>query len=132
MKFNQHVILKHEHGITAQWMSEDWTQIAIATFQQNEIKAIKHNPDPDASSEEIYIKKWALTNCSGPWTGISEDGKSLTVIPGYEEARNKIAGEASLLLTLFGAYIGGKKPFTNLWQANTIGFDDFWPEDNVD
>lgn len=131
MKFNQHVILKHKHGITAQWMSDDWTQMSIATYQQIEIKATKSNPDPDASNEEVIIKKWALANCSGPWTGLSEDGKELTVIPGHEEARNKIAGEASLLLTLFGAYIGGKKPFENLWTGATIGFEDFWPEDSV-
>jgi hypothetical protein len=132
MKFNQHVILKHEYGITAQWMSEDWTQMAIATYQQNEIKTTKHNSDPDASNEEVIIKRWSLINCSGPWTSISENGKSLTVIPGHEDARNKIAGEASLLLTLFGADIGGKEPFENLWTGTTIGFEKFWPEDIVD
>ena len=131
MKFNQHVILKHEYGITAQWMSEDWTQMAIATYQQNEIKTTKPNSDPDASNEEVIIKRWSLINCSGPWTGISENGKSLVVIPGHEEARNKIAGEASLLLTLFGAEIGGKEPFANLWTGTTIGFEKFWPEDSV-
>ena len=96
MKFNQHVILKHEYGITAQWMSADWTQTAIATYQQNDIKTTKHNPDPDASIDKIY-KRWTLINCSGPWTSISENNKSITIIPGYEDARNKIAGEASLL-----------------------------------
>ena len=130
MKFNQHVILKHEYGITAQWMSADWAQMAIATYQQNDIKTTKHNPDPDASIDKIY-KRWTLINCSGPWTSISENGKSITIIPGYEDTRNKIAGEASLLLTLFGADSGGKIPFENLWTGNTIGFENFWPE-NID
>ena len=55
MKFNQHVILKHEYGITAQWMSADWTQTAIATYQQNDIKTTKHNPDPDASIDKMLF-----------------------------------------------------------------------------
>ena len=103
------------------------TKNLIRTIQANDMKALVRV----SKNEEVIIKKWALANCSGPWTGLSEDGKELTVIPGHEEARNKIAGEASLLLTLFGAYIGGKKPFENLWTGATIGFEDFWPEDSV-
>ena len=39
MRFKQHVLLKHDHGITAQWISDDWSWMAVATYQQNEIKA---------------------------------------------------------------------------------------------
>jgi hypothetical protein len=61
---------------------------------------------------------------------MSEDGKSLTVLPGFETERNQVSGEANLLLTLFNAYTGGKKAFESIWKASTIGLDGgFWPED---
>ena len=41
MKFNQQVLLKHKYGITAQWISDDFSCTAIATYQQNEIKTKK-------------------------------------------------------------------------------------------
>lgn len=124
MKFKQNVFLKHPHGITAQWISEDYSTLAIATYQQNEIKAT------NTSGEEVVVKKWALTNCSGPWTGVSEDGKSLVIIPGYEKELAEISSQANIILTCIGAYIGGKKAFTNMWQATILGIEnDFWPED---
>ena len=124
MKYNQQVVLKHQGGITAQWISEDWSWMAIATYFQLDQEGTK------ADGTKVTYKKWVLGNCSGPWTGMSEDGKSLTVIPGYEEERNQVSGEANLLLTLFNAYTGGKKAFEGIWKASTIGLDDgFWPED---
>ncbi len=114
MTFKQLVILKHEHGITAQWQSTDWSWMAIATYHQ---------------IEEEGHKRWVLDNCSGPWTGLTEDGKGLTIIEGYEAERNNVSGTANLLLTLFNAYIGGKKAFESIWKERTIGFDNFWPED---
>lgn len=124
MKFNQQVVLKHDHGITAQWVSDDWSWMAIATYFQLDQEGTK------ADGTKVTYKKWVLGNCSGPWTGMSEDGKSLTVISGYEEERNQVSGEANLLLTLFNAYTGGKKAFEGIWKASTIGLDDgFWPED---
>jgi len=42
MAYKQQILLKHKHGITAQWISEDFSWIAVATYQQNEIK-IKAN-----------------------------------------------------------------------------------------
>jgi len=124
MKFKQQVILKHDHGITAQWMSEDYSWMGIATYFELE----KEGTNSEGAT--VTYKKWVLGNCSGPWTGISEDGKSLTVIPGYDNERNQVSGEANILLTLFNAYTGGKKAFASIWKAPTIGFDNFWPEDN--
>ena len=118
MKFNQHVLLKHDHGITAQWVSEDWSWMAVATYQQNEIKG------KNTDGEDVVIKKWALTNCSGPWTGVSEDGKSLVIIPGYEAERNNIAGEANVLLTCFNAYAGGAAAIESLWKGGEYGLLD--------
>ena len=51
MRFKQHVLLKHDHGITAQWISDDWSWMAVATYQQNEINA--RNTD----GEEVVVKK---------------------------------------------------------------------------
>ena len=36
MRFKQQVLLKHDHGITAQWISEDYSQMAVATYFQQE------------------------------------------------------------------------------------------------
>ena len=118
MKFNQQVLLKHKYGITAQWISDDFSSTAIATYQQNEIKT------KNADGEDIIVKKWALTNCSGPWTGTSEDGKSLVIVSGYEEAMNHIAGQASIILTAISAYAGGKKTIESYWRGQIIGLFD--------
>ena len=74
MKFNQQVILKHVGGITAKWVSDDWSWMAIATYYQQE----KEGKNVDG--ETVKIKTWVLGNCSGPWTGVSPDGKDLTII----------------------------------------------------
>ena len=93
--------------------------MAVATYQQNEIKS------KNTDGEEVIIKKWALTNCSGPWTGIAEDGKSLIIIPGYEQARNNIAGEANVLLSCFNAYAGGVAAIESIWKGGEFGlFED--------
>ena len=126
MKFKQQVILKHDHGITAQWISEDWSCMAIATYYQQE----KEGQNVDG--EIVKIKTWVLGNCSGPWTGVTPDGKELTIIPGYENIRNDVSGEATLILTCINGTIGGKKAFQSVWNASTIGFDDFWPEDKIE
>ena len=124
MRFKQQVILKHDHGITAQWIADDWSWMAIATYFQMDQEGTK------ADGTKVTYKKWALGNCSGPWTGITPDTKSLTVLPGFEAERNQVSGEANLLLTLFNAYTGGKKAFEGIWKASTIGLDGgFWPED---
>jgi len=124
MKYNQQVVLKHDHGITAQWIADDWSWMAIATYFQLDKEGTK------ADGTKVVYKKWVLGNCSGPWTGVSEDGKSLTVLSGFEAERNQVSGEANLLLSLFNATIGGKKAFSNVWTAASIGLDDgFWPED---
>jgi hypothetical protein len=119
MKYKQQILLKHKYGITAQWISDDFSSTAIATYQQFEIKT------KNTDGESVIVKKWALTNCSGPWTGVSNDGKSLATISGYERVRNHIAGEASLILTAISAYIGGKKTIESCWKGEIIGlFED--------
>lgn len=131
MKFNQQIAFKHDHGITLQWVSEDNSWLAIVTYQQEVIKKLDSNSDPDASNKEITFKKWSLINCSGPWTGLSADGNSLTIIPGFEDVRNKISGEATLILTCINNVVEGKKLFESIWKSPTMGFDDFWPEDKA-
>ena len=124
MRFKQQVILKHDHGITAQWVSDDWSWMAVATYFQLEQEGT------DVDGNTVTYKKWVLGNCSGPWTGVSEDGKNLTIIPGFESERNNVSGEANVYLSLFNAYTGGKNAFNNMWKGSKIGFDnDFWPED---
>jgi len=123
MKFKQQVILKHDHGITAQWISEDWSWMAIATYYQQEKEG------KNADGEVVKYKTWVLGNCSGPWTGITPDGKELTIIPGYENVRNEVSGEATLILTCINGTVGGKKAFSSIWSGSTIGFDNFWTED---
>ncbi|MAR65881.1 MAG: hypothetical protein CL833_01385 [Crocinitomicaceae bacterium] len=117
MRFKQQVLLKHDNGITAQWISEDWSCMAIATYYQQE----KEGKSVDG--EIVKYKTWALGNCSGPWTGISPDGKELTFISGYEKQHEKIASEASLILTCINAAVGGEKALNSIWSANKIGFD---------
>ena len=48
MKFNQQILLKHEYGITAQWISDDFSWTAVpslaAKFDQLKLK-LKHAKD---------------------------------------------------------------------------------------
>jgi len=125
MKFNQQVIFKHDFGITAQWISDDNSQMAVATYFQQE------NEGKNADGDIVKIKTWVLGNCSGPWTGVSADGKELTIIPGYEGVRSQVSGEATLILTCINRRIGGKKAFSSIWNAPTMGFDNFWLEDQA-
>lgn len=103
MKFTQQILFKHQHGITAQWINDDFSWMAIATYQQTQ------------------NKKWSLVNCNGPWSGIGEDGESLTIISGYEDERSSISSEATMLLSAFNAYIGGKKIVEITWNGLTKG-----------
>ncbi len=126
MKFKQQILLKHKHGITAQWISDDYNSMAIATYMQIEIKT------KDVNGENVVVKRWCLTNCSGPWTGVSEDGKSLVINPGFEEGRSKIAGDADILLTAFNAYIGGPAVIKSYWSGALHGIvddPDMFPND---
>ena len=117
MRFKQQVLLKHDHGITAQWISEDYSQMAVATYFQQE----KEGKNVDG--ENVIIRTWVLGNCSGPWTGLSPDGRDLVIISGFEKEHEKIASEASLILTCINATIGGEKALNSIWSANKIGFD---------
>ena len=117
MRFKQQVLLKHAKGNKAQWMSDDYSWLAVATFEQNETKGTT------VDGTEVIIKKWAMVNCSGPWTGLSPDGKDLVIVPGFEKEHEKIASEASLILTCVNATIGGEKALNSIWSANKIGFD---------
>jgi len=125
MKFNQQVIFKHDFGITAQWISDDNSQMAVATYFQQEKEG------KNADGEIVKIKTWVLGNCIGPWTGVSADGKELTIILGYEGVRSQVSGEATLILTCINRTIGGKKAFSSIWNAPTMGFDNFWLEDQA-
>ena len=54
MRFNQQVLLKHEHGITAQWMADDYSNMAIATYQQEK------GTGTDVDGNQIILKKWVF------------------------------------------------------------------------
>ena len=117
MTFNQQVLLKHEGGITAQWISSDYSWMAIATYYQQE----KEGKNVDG--EIVKYNKWVLVNCSGPWTGVTPDGKELTIIEGYDKIRNEISGEATLILTCINATINGDNALNTIWRSNKIGFE---------
>ena len=101
MTFKQQVLLKHEGGITAQWISSDFSWMAVATYQQEEREGT------NVDGEIVKYNKWVLVNCSGPWTGVTPDGKELTIIQGYEKIRSEVSGEATLILTCINATING-------------------------
>ena len=46
MRFKQQVLLKHDNGITAQWISEDWSCMAIATYYQQEKEGLPWYKNP--------------------------------------------------------------------------------------
>jgi len=116
MRFNQQVLLKHEHGITAQWMADDYSNMAIATYQQEK------GTGTDVDGNQVILKKWVMVNCSGPWTGLSEDGKSLVINGMFDAERKNIAGEATVILTCLNATLGGEKVLDGFWNAQKIGF----------
>lgn len=117
MTFKQTVLLKHEHGITAQWTSDDWSWMAIATYYQQEKEG------KNSAGEVVKYKTWVLGNCSGPWTGITPDGKELTIVEGFNKEREQVSGEATLILTCINATLGGDKALKSIWTAPMIGFD---------
>jgi len=117
MRFKQQVLLKHDHGITAQWISDDYSQMAVATYYQQE----KEGKNVDG--ENVVIKTWVLGNCSGPWTGVTPDGKELTIVPGFEKERDQISGEATLILTCINATLNGDNALNSIWTATKIGFE---------
>ena len=117
MRFSQQVLLKHEFGITAQWISDDYSQMAVATYYQQEKEAKNIN------GEIVKYKTWVLGNCSGPWTGVTPDGKELTIIPGFEKERDQISGEATLILTCINATLNGDNALNSIWTATKIGFE---------
>jgi hypothetical protein len=117
MTFNQQVLLKHEGGITAQWISSDYSWMAIATYYQQE----KEGKNVDG--EIVKYKTWVLGNCSGPWTGVTPDGKELTLVEGYEQERDQVSGEATLILTCINATINGNNALNSIWKATKIGFE---------
>tara|TARA_B100000214_G_C23940530_1_gene615476 strand:+ start:777 stop:1130 length:354 start_codon:yes stop_codon:yes gene_type:complete len=117
MTFKQTILLKHEHGITAQWQSDDYSWMAVATYQQEE----KEGTNTDG--ENVKFKSWVMTNCSGPWTGLSEDKKSLTIIPGYEKEKENVSGTATVILTCLNATVGGEEALKSIWTGPTVGFD---------
>ena len=116
MRFNQQVLLKHEHGITAQWMADDYSNMAIATYQQEK------GTGTDVDGNQVILKKWVMVNCSGPWTGLSEDGKSLVINGMFDAERKNISGEATVILTCLNATLGGEKVLDGFWNAQKIGF----------
>ena len=117
MNFKQTILIKHAHGITAQWQSDDYSWMAVATYQQEE----KEGKNTDG--ETVKYKTWVMTNCSGPWTGISKDGNELTIVEGYEKERENVSGTATVILTCLNATIGGDKALKSIWTGPTIGFD---------
>ena len=116
MRFNQQVLLKHEHGITAQWMADDYSNMAVATYQQEPGSGV------DVNGNQVKTSKWVLVNCSGPWTGMSEDGKSLVINSSFEDERQFVSGDATVILTCLNATAGGDKALDGLWSAQKIGF----------
>ena len=117
MNFKQTILIKHANGITAQWQSDDYSWVAIATYQQEK------GTGTDIDGNQVVLKKWVMTNCSGPWTGISKDGKELTIVEGYEKERENVSGTATVILTCLNATIGGDKALKSIWTGPTIGFD---------
>ena len=116
MTFKQTILLKHEHGITAQWQSDDYSWMAVATYYEQEVEGT------NVDGEKVVVKRWVLGNCSGPWTGISADGKSLTIIPGYEKEKENVSGTATVILTCLNATVGGEEALKSIWTGPTIGF----------
>ena len=121
MKFNQHVLLKHDHGITAQWVSEDWSWMAVATYQQNEIKG--KNTDgkevvmPMLAQAWIEHKGYKVAVGSG-WNQEQRIryeanpneliGKTITV-QYFEETKNQEGGISLRFPTVKHVYENGRK-----------------------
>jgi hypothetical protein len=47
--------------------------------------------------------------------------KSLNI--GYEQERDQVSGEATLILTCINATINGNNALNSIWKATKIGFE---------
>lgn len=112
MQFKQQILIEHDGGVTAQWKSTGSEWMAIATYQMttSEVK--------QADGTLAEYKRYALVNCSGPWTGFN-DGE-LQLLPGYEEERDHVSGEAGIILTCLNAYMNGAETLNSFWTADRL------------
>ena len=112
MRFNQQVLLEHEHGATAQWVSDDYSCTAIALYHQIELEGTNRD------KEVVKFKKWVLGSCTGPWTGL-EDGR-LVFNGEYEQQRDNVCGEANLILTCLNGTVNGREALKSIWRGHHI------------
>ena len=111
MRLEPQVLLKHQYGVTMQWWNVAENYLVVATYQ------------PTKNG------KYALTNVSGPWSGVEKpvESKSETwrpcILPGYDRERTFALDKADIVLTCLNADYGGMQALKTVFGGPMLGFD---------
>lgn len=102
------VVLKHQHGVTAQWLdSQSGTQV-VATYEENN-------------------GSYGLTQVSGPWSGVRKpEDDPKTWVPyikeGYDEIRSYALMQADMILTSLNS-TNGMELLRSQFKGHILGFE---------
>jgi len=102
------VILKHQYGVTAQWLDSQSSTQVVATYEE-------------------YNGSYGLTQVAGPWSGVrkpEDDPKTWTpyIKEGYDEIRAYCLMQADMILTCLNS-TNGLKLLRNQFKGHVLGFD---------
>ena len=112
MKLRPQVIIKHQHGVTMQWWNVAENYLVVATYQ------------PTTGGN------YALSNVSGPWSGVEKPSESDVtswkpcILPGYENERAYALESADIVLMCLNAGKPGVRALPAAFHGPIIGFDE--------
>ncbi len=102
------VVLKHQYGVTAQWLDSKTNTQVVATYEENN-------------------GSYGLTQVAGPWSGVrkpEDDPKTWTpyIKEGFDEIRAYALMQADMILTSLNS-TNGMELLRNQFKGHILGFD---------
>ncbi|BAQ84416.1 hypothetical protein [uncultured Mediterranean phage uvMED] len=102
------VVLKHKHGVTAQWLDSKTNTQVVATYEENN-------------------GSYGLTQVAGPWSGVrkpEDDPKTWTpyIKEGFDEIRSYALMQADMILTSLNS-TNGLKLLRSQFKGHVLGFE---------
>lgn len=102
------VVLKHQYGVTAQWLDSKTNTQVVATYEENN-------------------GSYGLTQVAGPWSGVrkpEDDPKTWTpyIKEGFDEIRSYALMQADMILTSLNS-TNGMDLLRNQFKGHILGFD---------
>ncbi|BAQ84356.1 hypothetical protein [uncultured Mediterranean phage uvMED] len=102
------VVLKHQYGVTAQWLDSKTNTQVVATYEENN-------------------GSYGLTQVAGPWSGVrkpEDDPKTWTpyIKEGFDEIRSYALMQADMILTCLNS-TNGLKLLRSQFKGHVLGFE---------